>query len=111
VCHPQAPAGSPPDVWRQIPSLVLQSATEHFDAVDDTTSVLQSLLRAAAQASSHALQRESELEQRVEGLEQQLGDCMQQVAESKQQVAQLQASMAAVLQHLQLPGPSGRGTP
>jgi uncharacterized protein YceH (UPF0502 family) len=50
---------------------------------------LKSLLRAAALASSAALQRESELEQRVEGLE--------------QQVAQLQASMAAVLQHLQLP--------
>ena len=50
---------------------------------------VQSLLRAAAQASSHALQRELELEERVGGLE--------------QQVAQLQASMAAVLQHLQLP--------
>jgi uncharacterized protein YceH (UPF0502 family) len=50
---------------------------------------LKSLLMAAAQASSHALQRETELEERVEGLE--------------QQMAQLQASMAAVLQHLQLP--------
>jgi uncharacterized protein YceH (UPF0502 family) len=53
------------------------------------SAAVKSLLTAAAQASSHALQRESELEERVEGLE--------------QQVAQLQASMAAVLQHLQLP--------
>jgi uncharacterized protein YceH (UPF0502 family) len=53
------------------------------------SAAVKSLLRAAAQASSHTLQRETELEERVEGLE--------------QQVAELQASMAAVLQHLQLP--------
>lgn len=50
---------------------------------------VKSLLRAAAQASSAALQRESELEQRVGGLQ--------------QQVVQLQTSMAAVVQQLQLP--------
>jgi uncharacterized protein YceH (UPF0502 family) len=56
---------------------------------EDKFAAVQSLLRAAAQASSHALQRELELEERVGGLE--------------QQVAQLQASMTAVLQRLQLP--------
>lgn len=105
----QAPAGSPPNAWRQIPALILQSATDNFDAFETDKAALQSLLRAAAQASSHALQRESHLEQRVEGLEQQVAECMQQVAQSNQQVAQLHASMAAVLQHLQLPGASSRG--
>lgn len=76
-------------MWRQIPSLVLQSAANYLETGEGGSAAVKSLLRAAAQASSHALQRETEREERVEGLE--------------QQVAELHVSMAAVLQHLQLP--------
>ena len=93
--RPQAPAGSPPNLWRRIPNLILQSAVDNWEALQHKPAALHSLLRAAQEAISQSLEREMQLQQRVQGLE--------------QQVAQLQGSMAAVLQQLQLPGPAGSG--
>lgn len=93
----QAPADSPPDVWRQIPSLVLQAAADFMETGEGGGAAVTSLLRAAAQAASIALQREEELERKMQ-------ERAGRVGRSEQQVAQLQARMEAVLQHVQLPG-------
>lgn len=78
-------------MWQQIPCLVLSAAVDHFEAfLDASPEVLHSLMRAAARASSFAVQRQVALEQDVRGLQ--------------QQVADMRDSMAAVLAHLKLPG-------
>lgn len=85
----QAPEGTPPDVWKQIPAVVLSAASANFERFADKPEALKSLLRAAAYASSSAAERLIEVEQDLQDL--------------LQQMAQMQDSMAAVLAHLQLP--------
>jgi hypothetical protein len=84
----QAPEGSPPDVWQQIPAVVLRAASDNYELFVDRPDSLNSLLRAAAYASSSAAQRLTEVEQDLHDM--------------RQQMAQMQDSMAAVLAHLQL---------
>lgn len=86
----QAPEGSPPDVWKQIPAQVLTAAADRFEVMVTKPEALHSLLRAAAFASKGAAERQTELEERMQQME--------------QRVAQLQDNMTAVLAHLQLPG-------
>jgi Spy/CpxP family protein refolding chaperone len=84
----QAPEGTPPDVWQQIPGVVLRAASDNFELFVDREEALNSLLRGAASASLSAAQRLTEVEKDLQDM--------------RQQMAQMQDSMAAVLDHLQL---------
>lgn len=72
ACNPQAPVDSPPDVWQQIPSLVLQQAEANFEALLIAPEALCSLLQASTSACSCALQQQAAMQQEVQDLQQRM---------------------------------------
>ena len=74
-------------MWAQLPQFVMQRVLERFSAFSSSTAAMRELLRVAMNIASSSLRAQHDLQQ---------------------QVSDLQASMAAVLKHLQLPSPTGQ---
>lgn len=51
-CLLQAPAGAPPDVWRQLPSFVLQQLLPRFDSFAHNTAGMREVLCVALSVTS-----------------------------------------------------------
>lgn len=84
----QAPEGMVPDVVTQIPGFVRQRVLSRFDVIASGASAMRGVLRLALDVACQAQAEQQQL---------------------RQQVAGLQASMDAVLRHLQLPSVGGVG--
>lgn len=118
MCAVQAPAGSPPDVWCQLPQALLQTAIRRNVGVNLATGKLRDvheLPETTAMVLQHSLSAQYEQNEKLAQLRrqvavnrQQMGALQNDLRESRQQVADLQAGLAAVMQHLQLPAPAGQ---